>query len=688
MISGGFAGGEESSSTRKAHLRSIRSAEMGEIQAVSKLPRLDNTITFSDSDLEGCQHPHDDPLVVHAIVGNTTVHRALIDNGSSVHIIFASAFDKMGIGREKLEPVNTHLRGFSGEKVLPLGLILLVLTLGEPPCQATTTARFLIVDAPSAYNMLLGKPSLNAIKAIPSAYDMIIKFPTIHGVRMVRGDQRVARECYTASMKQRGIDSVSVDELDMRDEVLTRPEPSEELEPVSLDDDPEHLAYIGSKLAEDLKSLLTQFLRQNRDVFAWKQADMGGIDPTLITHRLNTKPSFKPVKQKRRSFAPERKKAINEEVGKLLQAEAIREVEYPEWLANVVLVKKENGKRRLCIDFTDINKACPKDSFPLPRIDLIVDAIAGHELLSFMDAFSSYNQISMDPDDPRKDLVRHNIGNLLLSGNAVWTQERRSDLPEVSEPNVPEQIGATMEVYIDDMLVKSTTAGLHIAHLSEEFQILRNYNMKLNPAKCAFGVLAGKFLGFVVNHRGIEANPDKIKVVLDMTSPSGIMEVQRLTGRIAALSRLVSRASDKCQLFFQVLMKAFQWDTKWEEAFSALKTYLSSPPILVSPVEGELLTLYLALSDFSTSAVLVRDNERVQHPVYYCSRALRKAEERYPRMEKLILDLVTAARKLRPYFQAHTIEVPIEYPMKQVLHKPETSGRLMKWVIELSEFDI
>ena len=402
VISGGFAGGGESSSARKAHLHSIRLADMGEIQAISKLPRMDTTITFSDSDLEGCQHPHDDPLVVRAIVANTTVHRVLVDNGSSAAIIFASAFDKMGIGREKLEPVNTHLRGFLGEKVLPLGSIQLVLTLGEPPYQATTTTRFLIVDAPSAYNMLLGRPSLNAIKAIPSAYHMIVKFPTVNEVGTVRGDQRVARECYTTSMKQGAVDNVNVGELDMRDEVLTRPEPSEELEPVSLDDDPEHLAYIGSKLAKDLKGLLTQFLRQNRDIFAWKQADMGGIDSAIITHKLNTNPSFKPVKQKCRSFVPERQKAINEEVSKLLQAGAIREVEYPEWLANVVLVKKANGKWRLCIDFTDINKACPKDSFPLPRIDLIVDATAGHELLSFMDAFSGYNQISMDPGDQEK----------------------------------------------------------------------------------------------------------------------------------------------------------------------------------------------------------------------------------------------------------------------------------------------
>ena len=359
---------------------------------------------------------------------------------------------------------------------------------------------------------------------------------------------------------------------------------------------------------------------------------MGGIDPVVITHRLNTSPSFKPVKQKGRSFAPEREKTINEEVDKLLQAGAIREVEYPEWLANVVLVKKADDKWRLFINFTNINKACPKESFPLLRIDLIMDAIAGHELLSFMDAFSSYNQISMDPNDQEKTSFITAQGTYCYWVIPFRLKKAGATYQRLVNRMFQKQIGATMEVYIDDMLVKSTTTNLHIAHLSEAFQILRSYNMKLNPAKCAFGVSAGKFLGLIVNHRGIEANPEKIKAVLDMPSPSGIKEAQRLTGRIAALSRFVSRASDKCQPFFQVLKKAFQWDTKCEEAFSALKTYLSSPPILVRPVEGEPLTLYLAVSDFSTSAVLVRDKEQVQHLVYYCSRALRGAEERYPRM--------------------------------------------------------
>ena len=266
----------------------------------------------------------------------------------------------------------------------------------------------------------------------------------------------------------------------------------------------------------------------------------------------------------------ERQKAINEEVGKLLQEKAIREVEYPEWLANIVLAKKENGKWWLCIDFTDINRAYLKDSFPLPRIDLIVDATADHELLSCMDAFSGYNQ-EKTSFVTVQGIYCYRVMPFGLK-NAGATYQR------LVNKMFQKQIGASMEVYIDDMLLKLVKVELHITHLAEAFQLLKSYNMKLNPAKCAFGVSAGKFLGFIVNSRGIEANPDKIKVVLDMLPPSNIKDIQRLIGRIVALSHFVSKASDKCQPFFQVLKKAFQWDAHCQEAFTKLKTYLSSPP--------------------------------------------------------------------------------------------------------------
>ena len=268
---------------------------------------------------------------------------------------------------------------------------------------------------------------------------------------------------------------------------------------------------------------------------------MGGIDPAVIMHRLKISPSFKPVKQKRRNFAPKRQKAIDEEVNKLLQAKAIREVEYPDWLDNVVLVKW-----RLCIDFTDINRTCLKDSFPLPRIDLIVDVTAGHELLSFMDAFSRYNQIRMDPNDQENTSFVTEQGTYCYQVMPFGLKNAGTTYQRLVNRMFQKQIGTSMEVYINDMLVKSVKAELHIAHLAELFQVLKNYNMKLNPTKCAFGVSARKFLGFMVNNRGIEANPDKIKVVLDMHPHSNNKEIQHLTGRIAALSRFVSRSSDKC----------------------------------------------------------------------------------------------------------------------------------------------
>ena len=169
---------------------------------------------------------------------------------------------------------------------------------------------------------------------------------------------------------------------------------------ISLDEsNPKRCTRVGVDLERKIKEDLVQFLKKNIDVFAWSHEDMPGIDPSVITHRLNVCPSFKLVRQKKRVFAPERDNAIKNEVQKLMAAKFIREVYYPDWLANVVMAKKANGKWRMCVDFTDLNKACPKDSYPLLRIDQLVDSTAGHKLLSFMDTFSRYNQIRMDEAD-------------------------------------------------------------------------------------------------------------------------------------------------------------------------------------------------------------------------------------------------------------------------------------------------
>ena len=150
---------------------------------------------------------------------------------------------------------------------------------------------------------------------------------------------------------------------------------------------PERCVEIGANLHEPLRTELITCLKKNLNTFAWAAEDMPGIDINITCHELNIDPTFKPVKQKRRKLGPERAAAVNDEVEKLLKVGSITEVRYPDWLANPVVVKKKNGKWRVCVDFTYLNKACPKDSFPLPHIDRLVEATAGNELLSFMDAF-------------------------------------------------------------------------------------------------------------------------------------------------------------------------------------------------------------------------------------------------------------------------------------------------------------
>ena len=226
---------------------------------------------------------------------------------------------------------------------------------------------------------------------------------------------------------------------------------------------------------------------------------MPGIAPEVIQHKLNVNPERKPVQQRRRVFAPERDQAVTEEVTKLLTVGFIREVHYPKWLANVILGKKENGKWRMCVDFTDLNKACLKDSFPLPRIDQLVDSIAGHKLLTFMDAFSRYNQIRMTEEDQEKTAFITSQGLYCYKVMPFGLKNAGATYQRLVNKMFSKQIGKNMEVYVDDMLVKSKEELAHLDDLKETFATLKQYQMKLNPSKCVFGVASGKFLGFMVS---------------------------------------------------------------------------------------------------------------------------------------------------------------------------------------------
>ncbi|KAK0572938.1 hypothetical protein LWI29_000694 [Acer saccharum] len=396
-------------------------------------------------------------------------------------------------------------------------------------------------------------------------------------------------------------------ELDPRDK--TSREKEELTESIILDEtEPDKTVKIGARLTEQVKKDVMNLLKEYRGIFALCHEDMPGIDRSVISHNLAMNEKCKPVVQKRRSFNPERSAAIKEEVSKLLATGSIREVKYPEWVANVVLVKKKNNQWRMFVDFTDLNKACPKDSFPLPRIDQLVDATAGHETLSFMDAYSGYNQIKMHKPDEEKTAFTTDQGLYCYTVMPFGLKNAGATYQRLVNKMFARQIGRNMEVYVDDMLTKSVTADRHADDLRETFDVLVKYGMKLNPAKCVFGVPSGRFLGYQVHQRGIEVNPEKIQALARMVSLKTLKDVQKLTGCLASLSRFIAKSTDRCLPFFKALKKGkgIEWNEDCEKAFQALKDYLGQAPLLSKPETGETLYMYLSVFEAATSSVLVR----------------------------------------------------------------------------------
>ncbi|XP_019157968.1 PREDICTED: uncharacterized protein LOC109154689 [Ipomoea nil] len=319
--------------------------------------------------------------------------------------------------------------------------------------------------------------------------------------------------------------------------------------------------------------------------------EMPGLDPKVAVHRLAVKKGCRPVKQAQRCFCPELIPSIETEVNKLIEAGFIREVKYPTWISNIVPVRKKNGQIRVCVDFRDLNVACPKDDFSLPITELMIDAVTGHEIMSFMDGATCQRAMQTIFDDMLHKMV---------------------------------------ECYVDDLVVKSKLRTNHLVHLRQVFDRLRKFQLKMNPLKCAFGVAAGKFLGFTVRNGGIEIEQPKIDAIIKMPS---------------------------------------------QETFMSLKAYM--PPVLTALIHGRPLILYISAQDSSVGSLLAQENEKgKENALYYLSRMMTPNELKYSPIEKLCLALVFAIKKLKHYFEAHTIRlVSKANPVKYVMAKKSVKGK-------------
>ena len=273
----------------------------------------------------------------------------------------------------------------------------------------------------------------------------------------------------------------------------------------------------------------------------------------------------------------------------------------------------------MCVDFTDLNKACPKDPFPMPEIDQLVDATVGHPQMSFLDAFQCYHQIPLALNDQEKTTFVTPIGNYHYKVMPFGLKNAGSTYQRMMTRMFESLLGKNIEIYMDDMVVKSKVISEHLGDLRVIFEILRSYKLRLNASKCSFGVGSGKFLGYMVTHKGIEVNPDQIKAINNLRTPRNPKEVQKLTEMAAALNRFISRSVDRCRPFFLLInkWKNFEWTEECARAFQQLKDYLARPPIMSSLEPDEVLFAYIAVASYAVSLVLIRVDNGIQRPVYY-----------------------------------------------------------------------
>src|SRR3954466_10502478 len=250
----------------------------------------------------------------------------------------------------------------------------------------------------------------------------------------------------------------------------------------------------------------------------------------------------------------------------------------------------------MCIDFTNLNKHCPKDHFPMSRIDQIVDSTAGCACLTFLDAYSGYNQIRLKVEDQELTAFITPSGVYCYNVMTFGLKNTGATYQRCMQACLGKQIGRNIEVYIDDIIVKTRDSSSLVDDLRETFDNLERYQIKLNPKKSFFGVPGGQVLGYLISARGIKANPEKIKAVLDMAPPSNLKHIQQLAGRVAALSRFIARLGEKALPFYALMRKPgkFEWTAEAQTAFDGLKQILSTSHFLVTLHEREPMLLYIA----------------------------------------------------------------------------------------------
>nr|GFA08826.1 reverse transcriptase domain-containing protein [Tanacetum cinerariifolium] len=429
-----------------------------------------------------------------------------IDGGSSMEILYEHCFNRLRPDiKKQMVPATTSLTGFSGETTWPLGQLKLLVTIGDATHSTKAWMNFMIVKSLSPYNGIIRRPGLKAIQAVPSTVYGMLKFLTEEGIVTIRSYLLIPAECALVNTS-----SMTPGEKKAHPTNLTAL-----LHPKFLDQEVE----VGGSLSDKGRTELCALLKRNLDFFEWQPSDMTGVPRSVAEHRVIVRDGYPRIRQKKRGQALEHTKAIQAEVEKLVEAGIMKEVYYHDWLSNPVMVKKHDGSWRMCVDFTNLNKAYPQDCYPLPEIDWKVESLCEYPFKCFLDAYKGYHQIKMATADEEKTTFHTGQGVYCYTKMPFGLKNAGATYQRLMDKAFENQMGRNIKVYVDDLVIKSHTESKMVRDIAETLKTLRKINMKLNPKKCSFELAEGVFLGYVITPEGIKPCPDKTSAVLQLPSP-------------------------------------------------------------------------------------------------------------------------------------------------------------------------
>ncbi|KAK1430664.1 hypothetical protein QVD17_13567 [Tagetes erecta] len=678
-------------------------------------------------------------------VGDFKINRALLDLGASVSILPGSLYDQYDFG--PLQKADTTVVLADLTLKLPRGIVNdVIIKVGE----FYYPVDFLVLDYESSIkgkqpNVILGRPFLRTANAQINCGDgsVVMTF----GNRKLRfnvfanlSDSLVDNECFMADIIDGCVspytscvsedttietcfmyDRLKMEEIKYKMDDECNLEPSLEEPPkVELKELPKHLKYaflgdsqtlpviIASNLQSKHEEALLEVLKRYKAAIGWTIADLKGISPSIVMHKIITDPEAKPSRDAQRRLNPNMREVVKKEVLKWLDAGIIYPISDSTWVsptqtvpkkAGIQVVHGENGEQiatrpvtgwRVCIDYRKLNTATSKDHFPLPFIDQIVEKLAGQKFYCFLDGYSGYNQIAIHPEDQQKTTFTCPYGTFAFRRMPFGLCNAPATFQRCMMSIFSDMVGESLEIFMDDFSIFGHSFEVCLGELEKVLKRCTETNLVLSWEKSHFMVQEGIVLGHVISHRGIEVDRAKVQVISTLPPPINVKGVRSFLGHAGFYRRFIKDFSAISKPLCNLLNKdaRFVFDESCLKAFEVLKQHLIASPILQSPNWSIPFEIMCDASDHAIGAVLGQRVNKKPVAIYYASKTLTDAQLNYTTTEKELLAIVYALDKFRSYIWGSKVIIYSDHSaIRYLMNKKDAKPRLIRWILLLQEFD-